>query len=358
MSNGIVNTLRRMGHQVLPGELPATGGNIPPQVFESIKESLPTIEALKGCDAVLVSGPEHIAPWLDAVYGKYEWKQLGVPKASWWHETLQREDYSLDWDNVSFWADENFVPAAQDADWLDQEMFGKGHVHWLPFGVDTGVFHPQECSYCTPEAIEIAGHFRGMSLDEMRNPTKHCKVCSGSGFVVTQKKWPIAFVGLVYEKRARFLQALGRHHHPPIRVGNVSVQDLSGYCAEESVHRMVDNYRRVGVFFNLPAMSSLLVTKVYEVMACGTFLLTPELSADRGISKNMELFESDRHLVYYRSSNLPYVAQLLRDWSSEEKVEEREKIAMAGWREVHGKHSLDKRLAVILEKIGVKETVQ
>jgi hypothetical protein len=325
MSNGLVTTLRRMGYQVLRGELPATGGNVPPQVFESIKESLPAIEALKGCDAILVSGPEHIAPWLDAVYGKYEWKQLGVPKAAWWHETLQREDYSIDWDNVSCWADENFVPAWQDADWLDQEAFGKGHVHWLPFGVDTHVFRPHD--------------------DFLLGRTQ-------------KKEWPVAFIGLVYEKRARFLKALGQHNHPPIRVGNVSISDLSGYCAEESVLRLAANYRSIGVFFNMPALSSLLVTKVYEVMACGTFLLTPELSADRGISKNMELFESGRHLVYYRSSNLPYVAQLLREWSSEEKFSEREKIAMAGCGEVHEKHSLEKRLAVILEKIGVKETVQ
>lgn len=333
MSGGIVSTLRRMGHEVVPGELPAVGGDVSPQVFEGIKAQLPTVETIKRCDAVLVSGPEHIAPWLDAVYGKYEWKNLGIPKAAWWHETMQREDYSLDWDNVSMWADENFVPAYQDADWLSQPMFGGEHVHWLPFGVDTKVFNDRLADmYGWDLSAATASH--------------------------TEKRWPIAFVGLIYDKRGRFLQALSQHHHPPIRCGQVSINDLSGFCAEESARRLADNYRRVKVFFNLPAMSRLLVSKVYEVMACGTFLLTPQLPADHSIDKNQEVFESGRHLVYYRSSNLPYVAQLLRDWSSDEKAEEREKIAATGCREVHEKHSLEKRLEVILSKIGVKEVVQ
>lgn len=328
MSGGIVATLRRMGHEVVPGELPGIGGEVSPQVFESIKAQLPPVETLKKCDAVLVSGPEHIAPWLDAVYGKYEWKNLGIPKAAWWHETMQRDDYSLDWDNVSMWADENFVPAYQDADWLSQPMFGGEHVHWLPFGVDTKIFKP--FTSLTP------------TDDQGR----------------TEKAWPIAFVGLIYDKRGRFLQALSRHNHPPIRCGQVSINDLSGFCAEESARRLADNYRRVKVFFNLPAMSRLLVSKVYEVMACGTFLLSPQLPADHGIDKNREAFESGRHLVYYRSSNLPYVAQLLRDWSSDEKAVEREKIAATGCQEVHEKHSLQSRLETILSKIGVKEVVQ
>jgi len=334
MSNGLVTTLRRMGHEVVPGEMPGAGAEMPQRVFEGIKAQLPALDTLKKCDAILVSGPEHIAPWLDAVYTKYEWKNIGVPKAAWWHETMHRADYTLDWDSVSMWADENFVPAYQDAEWLDQEMFGKGHVHWLPFGVDTEMFRP--CRLGDREDNVIDKH----------------------GRLNYEKTWPIAFVGLVYEKRGRFLQALSQHDHPPIRIGNVSINDLSGYCSEESVRRLVENYRRVKVFFNLPAMSALLVTKIYEVMACGTFLLTPQLSADRGISKNQEAFESGRHLVYYRSSNLPYVAQLLREWPSDEKAEERERIAAEGCREVHEKHSLEKRLTVILEKIGVRETVQ
>lgn len=351
MTLGWTTTLRRMGHEVIPAELPGAGGDIPKSLFESIKAKLPTLEALKECNAILVSGPEHIAPWLDTVYGKYEWKHLEVPKAAWLHETMQREDYSIDWDGISLWADEHFLPAYQDADWLAQPSLGGEHVHWLPFGVDTEVFQP-----CKVEAVARHRHINATDL-EIGVKSGQCD--DPNCFLRKQTKaWPIAFIGLMYDKRAHFLNALGRHNHPPLRVGTVGIQDLEGYRAEESARRMASNIRQIGVFFNLPAMSSLLVSKVYEVMACGTFLLTPQLNADHGTDKNMEPFESGRHLVYYRSSNLPYVAQLLRDWSSPEKEAEREQIAAEGCREVHENHSLEKRLAVILEKIGVKETVQ
>ena len=330
LTHGIVNTLRAMGHEVVPGAMPTIGAEVPPRIFEQIKNELPALSTLKECDAILLSGPEHIAPWLDAVYGKYEWKNLGVPKAAWWHESMFREDYTIDWDSVGMWADENFVPAYQDADWLSQECFGGQHVHWLPFGVDTEVF-------CRASETDYLGH------DIYHGP---------------DKTWPVAFIGLRYEKRERFLSALSQHNIPPIRIGNVVVKDLAGTDPNENVQRLASNYRRVGVFFNLPAMSRLLVTKIYEVMACGTFCMTPMLSDDKGANQNMKQFHDRKHLVYYRSANLVEVARGLREWSSEESTMFRESIAAAGCKEVHEKHNLKVRLETILEKLGVRETVQ
>jgi len=332
LCEGVVNTLRRMGHEVIGAGLPQGGGDVDQRQFDAIKAKAPTLEQLKTQDLVIVSGSEHIGPWLDAIYAKYEWKNLPVPKAAWYHESFSRDDYAIDFDAVKWWAEEHFFPAAQDAEFHDQEMFAKEHSHWLPFGVDTKVFHDR--------AADVHG------WDLPTDTSSH-----------SEKVWPIAFIGLLYEKRRAFLGALLRHDHPPIRLGNVHIEDLSGWCGEEAVRRLASNYRQIGVFFNLPAMSRLQVTKIYEVMACGTFCLTPLLPSDRGTSQNMT-FENGRHCVYYRSSNLPYVAQLLREWSSEEKREEREKIAAAGCAEVHANHSLEKRLAVILEKCGVREIVQ
>lgn len=332
LCDGVVNTLRRMGHKVLPVEIPQIIGAIDELRFEALKARLPKISELGKQDAILLSAPEHIGPWIDAIYGKYEWKhEVTCPKLAWYHESFFREDFTIDFDTVSYWADEHFFPAIQDAEFFDQESFAKGRAHYLPFGVDTDIFKPFQ-------------NYSG-SIEE-------------HNFLLKEKVWPIAFVGTMYDKRQAFLNALSKHDHPPIRFGTVTVEDLSGYCAEESARRLAANYRQVGVFFNMPALSRLLVTKVYEVMACGTFILSPQLPADRGMHKNLELFQTGHHLVYYRSSNLPYVAQLLREFSSPEKLATREEIAAEGCREVHEKHSLEKRLETILSKIGVKETVQ
>jgi spore maturation protein CgeB len=126
---------------------------------------------------------------------------------------------------------------------------------------------------------------------------------------------------------------------------------------------LASNTRECKIFFNLPSMSRLLVAKVFEVMACGTFLLTPLIGDGRGAEQNMKLFESGKHLVYYSPSNMPFTAQLLRDWVSPEKDAERQKIAEAGCREVHAKHNLKIRLEELLAKghwtkVDVKESVQ
>jgi glycosyltransferase involved in cell wall biosynthesis len=316
MGGGLPATLRRMGHAVTDGAIRPGAGSAAD--IEAARVTMPALEHLRSMDAILISGPEHLIPWLDEIYGKYEWKQLQARKAAWLHESLFREDYSIQFDQIQPWADEYFFPAVQDAEFCDQESFAKGHSHWLPFGVDTEVFKPD-------------------------------------GF--EKKEWPVAFIGGIYEKRARFLRALSRHAIPPIRIGGVMI-DVMGFQALESAKRLADCYRRTSVFFNLPALSQCLVSKVYEVMACGTFLLTPMLSADRGVAKNQAAFTSGHHLVYYRSSNLPYVAQLLREWSSEEKSAEREMIAASGCREAHANHSLENRLKVIMEKLAIPVAVQ
>lgn len=324
---GIVRTLRRMGHAVISGPLPTAREASEPMV-KMIKDGAPKIEALKACDAIIVSGPEHIAPWIDLCYSKYEWKQIDVPKACWLHESCQREDYQIDFDVLKWVGDEWFFPAVQDAEFHDQEPFATNRSHWLPFGVDTEMFRPY-----SPEGV------RGYEP---------------AGF---PKVFDVGFLGLLYQKRQLYLKALSHHNHPPIRCGMCSVNDLHGYHLEESIKLLVSNTRQIKVFFNLPALSRLLVSKVYEVMAAGTFLITPMVPPERGADRNMNPFKTGEHLVYYSPSNLPYVGQLLREWVSPEKDAERQKIAVTGCKEVHAKHSLDVRLQELLSKVS-KEVVQ
>jgi len=316
MGEGVVRTLRRMGHTVIPGPLP-TAREAAPQMIQMVKDGAPKLEALAACDAIIVSGPEHIAPWINLVYTKYEWKQIQVPKACWLHESCQREDYSIDLDVLKWCGDEWFFPAVQDAEFHDQEMFAAGRSHWLPFGVDTEMFKP------------IAPNIR----DD--NAFWH-------------KDFDIAFLGLLYPKRQQYLKALSRHDHPPVRIGMCSVNDLHGYHLEDSIKLLVSNTRQIKCFLNLPAMSQLLISKVYETLAVGTFLLTPMLSDNRGANRNMNHFKTGEHLIYYSASNLPYVAQLLREWITPERDAERQKISETGCREVHQKHSLTVRLKEIL----------
>lgn len=317
MGRGIVRAMERMGIQVLSIPLP-TNAQASQQQFDAARKALPTIERIRECDAVLTSGPEHVGPWIEAIYERYEWRNLNIPTAAWLHESTERDDYQIDFEAIQWIARDWFFPAIQDAEKHDQEMFAKDHSHWLPFGVDTEMF-------CHPSRL---GRYGGSEFD-------------------------VAFIGLIYPKRLAFLQAISRHEIPPIRLGKVEIQDLHGYDHEGSTRRYVENLRAIKVFFNLPALSRLIVNKVTEVMACGGFLLTPMLSPDGGANRNMALFESGTHLVYYRPSNTPYIAQLLREWISKEMDAERDKIAEAGFRLVQEKHTLEKRVAEILTKMGL-----
>ena len=125
--------------------------------------------------AFLISGPEHIAPWIEHVYGMYEWKQLPGAKLAWLHESMNRDDFKIDFDSIKWVADQWFFPAIQDAEKHDQEMFKKDHSHYLPFGVDEGIFKPRLVS---ADNIECAS-----------------------------KEFDVAFMGMMYPKRTAWLNS-------------------------------------------------------------------------------------------------------------------------------------------------------
>jgi len=331
MSTGLCEALTRMGHEVLPVVMP-TEQSASEQRLAQVRAESPQYEALKKADLVLVSGPEHIGPWIDAVYGKQEWKDVGAPRAAWAHESRDRDDGGgIDFEPLKWITDHWFFPATQDAEFYDQECFFEGRTTWLPFGVDTEVFYPDK-------PLDHDGGIYGLTAPGYK-----------------QEHYDLAFIGSLYPKRRVYLQSISRHNHPPIRLGNVGIHDLGGYRDKDSAQLLADNYRSIKVFLNLPSLSRLLVSKVYEVMACGTFLLTPMPAPEGGVSKNMAAFHSGEHLIYYRPSHTGGVAQLLREWSSPEKDAEREKIAKAGCREVHARHSLEVRFEQMFAAMGITE---
>jgi glycosyltransferase involved in cell wall biosynthesis len=356
VSDGIGNTLRKMGHEV--------------RDFPRGRPYCPTLtpDDLKDADLIIASGFEHLSrdqrlsPFDDRYVSIALWKKLQIPKVAWYHESARRPldaPIASVWKGIEPLIDQHFFPAIQDAEMYDQPHFANGRSHWLPFGVDTDVFKPAGCPKCKgyPEYLIKA---KGLvtDLDLVMHPgsiipVKNtdivrtiCEVCAGVGHVPTKKTVNIGFIGLMYGPRADYAAKLAQHlHEVQIVTGSVQVVDLDGIPFEENAHRLAANYRRIKIFFNFPAMSQLLVTKVYEIMACGTMLVTPYVTGAG--EHNLDVFEHTKHLVYYDPNNLAFINQVLREF--QERDTDREFMALRGMREVHEKHSLRLRLEQMLQ---------
>lgn len=226
VATGLVDTLNRMGHQTTGFSIDVTKKQIDCRQY-------PTVEQLRGFDGILISGPEHLRSHLLQLYP--HWHKISVPKVAWMHETVEREDYGrMPLEEIRKFANFTFCSAVQD------EQYG---FKWLPFGVDTEVFKP-----------------------DWNQP----------------KEYDAAFIGLIYPKRAAFLETLKPFLKGiTLKLGNVQVLDLSGVRIRESAALYADNLRKIKVFVNLPSLSELVVTKVYEALACGTFLITPAIPSQK-----------------------------------------------------------------------------
>ncbi len=354
VSDGIVNELRRMGHTVLAA--PRGRADCPRL----------TVEGLNMADAILVSGPEHI--FEDKVHRRpnctypyalaedeltvYEWKHaLKPPKLFWYHESCRREDRNFAFQDFLALGDFHFFPAVQDAETFDQAHFALDRSFWLPFGVDTEVFRPSKCMDCGGSGR--CGEFI-INEKAFGGDARQCKECLGSGVGKNEKTVEAGFIGLLYQKREAFLSRLAEHmkrgRDPTLTVGNVYVQDIEGIPHEEMARRLAENYRRISVFLNFPHLSELLVTKVYEVMACGTFLMTPLLSGSA--EANCEQFKEPVQLAYYNPANLPFIVQMMREFMG--RPELREQIALAGMVEIRAKHTLRQRLEEMFAKAKIE----
>lgn len=321
MGLGLANALRGAGHSVLIGKLPVGEDHISESGLEELKATLPTLEALGEVDLVLVSGPELIVPWLEGMYGRYEWKHsVKARKVAWYHSPFFNEQVTINFDHLEYWAEEHFFPAFQDAELFDQEGLAKGRAHWLPFGVDTRMFDA------------------GLSVD---------------------RRIALAHIGGIGDRAFQYMGALNQHEHPAVKVGKVDFQNVDGFMESETAAQTSVDLRKIRVFFNFPG-PQFLEAKLLEAMACGAMVLTPMLTASRGTSKNHSMFDNGTHWLSYRASAsaLGHVAKMLREWSSDEKAEEREKIAATGLAAVRANHSLEKRLEEMFSKVGLKELVQ
>jgi spore maturation protein CgeB len=240
-------------------------------------------------DLIVMGAPEWYDHILMSRYGR-SWLGLNATKVAWYAESAHRDDRSFDFARCQSLADLHYFPAAQDA-----EEFGG---QWLPFGSDTSLFHP------------IAGN----------------------------KLYEAAFLGSLYQKRLDYIRDIGFPISmiPPVHSDN----------PVQSFHLLARAYNSMSIFVNMPAYSRLLVTKVTEVMACRTMLVTPAIDHPSGL-RNMEQFEDGKHLVYY-DQNRPHDLLAILEYFRNHPVE-RDAIAEAGWEEITRRHTLEHRIDRILE---------
>jgi hypothetical protein len=232
---GFVDVLKRLGHEV-------TAIAIPP-VTQVTKEQADKVnKPIDDAELVIVSGPEHLRKWIQHFYP--EWKHLKCPKVGWYHESFVREDYSLDYKLFEGMFDFHFFPDRADAE--------KYKGTFLPLGVDTEVF----------------------------NPTHGC--------TYPKRDIEVSFIGLMYPKRARFVEELTPHlgdikikymtacQSERGLIPAIGVWDADGLNIRRSMHLLAETYRRIKVFVTFPSLSNVLVAKVLESLACGCKLVAPK----------------------------------------------------------------------------------
>jgi hypothetical protein len=166
-----------------------------------------------------------------------------MPQSRWYHESFVREDFTLEYAKFEKMFDFHFFPDKADAE--------KHGGEWLPLGVDSNMFNRARGCYYPKRDI------------------------------------PVAFIGLMYPKRARFVEELKPHLGDieiQYRVAQqserglipaISVFDFDGLNIRHSMCILADTYRRIEVFVTFPSLSNVLVAKVLESMACGCKLVAP-----------------------------------------------------------------------------------
>ena len=142
---------------------------------------------------------------------------------------------------------------------------------------------------------------------------------------------------MMYPKRAEYVSRIGY----PLNI----LPPVSDPDPLRSFERLADAYSSTRIFVNLPSYSRLLVTKVTEVMACRTMLVTPKVDHPSG-ARNMAQFTDGKHLVYYDSDRPGDIGEIVGHYLRS--PGELDAIATSGFEEVARAHTLAQRLAKII----------
>jgi FkbM family methyltransferase len=247
------------------------------------------LDKLRDADLIILSGAEWYSRAIDKRYSA-SWAEVKVPKVAWYTESFDRDDHHFDYGSLAHIADRHYFPAQQDA---------AAHAgQWLPFGVDSTLFTPMP----------------------------------------TAKLYDAVFLGMMYGKRAEYAK---RIKYPIFYLRT----EFDHNNPAKSVQLLADAYSSARIVINLPSLSRLLVTKVTEVLACRTMLVTPKIDHPSA-QANLQQFEDRVHLAYYAPDKPEEIGQIVDYYLAH--ADEREAIAEAGWRAVNQQHSLRHRLEKIL----------
>jgi hypothetical protein len=290
ISAGAVDALCRMGHDVW-------SCGIVPGSKELDASKYPRATDLESMDGIIISSPEHIGKYVRDLYP--DWELIRVPKVAWLAETVRREDYGqLDLAPIRRMANVIFSPAIQD------EEFG---FRFLPFGIDMDVFRPDP---------------------------------------VVERDIDVCFIGLMYPKRQQYLDRIKPYLADiELKLGNIEIKENGKAHPRKTVLAYAEMLRRIKVFVNLPTLSQLVVTKIYEVAACGACMITPLVkgAGNRNhsfVGEPVRLYDEDHpaklvEMVTFLLNNPP----------------EQERISRASSKIMYAEHRLELRLQTILDAL-------
>lgn len=152
----------------------------------------------------------------------------------------------------------------------------------------------------------------------------HCKIPA-------DKIYPVSFVGsthpYLHQDRVHLIEFL-KNNNIDIFVDSKLLQDMSLI------------FSRSKIVLN-KSIADDMNQRVFETMASGSLLLTNRLSKDSGLE---ELFADKRHLVLY--SSIDELMENIRYYLEHD--EERERIALEGYKEVISKHTYAQRVDEII----------
>lgn len=215
---------------------------------------------------------------------------------------------------TAYWAIESHIPIALDfhkniikdfdyvfvamKDYINAYKEIHDNVFWLPLAADPEI-HKR---YDLPRVFDL-GYVGGISS----NPPK------------------------MYKDKMRLLSSLSQKYSS-LFVNNVWGEDVG----------KVYSLSKIGFNRSISGASQLPM-RVFEVMSCGTMLLTDRLG--NGLE---ELFTDRKHLALYETEE--EIHELILYYLENE--EERARIALTGQKEVHEKHTYDLRMRTMLELMG------
>jgi len=294
---GAAHTLRRMSHEVLDAAIPTNEHGaviltVTGEQFENFRAIFPSLDYLNQCDRIVVAGPEYVSPWLGSLYGA-DWQRLTARKIGLCLESSTRAEY-LAIDQVGQDYDVCYYPDPRDVERIPNARLQRPHIDVERFST-VGI--PKLCD--------------------------------------------VGFVGSLYPKRQRFVQSLQRRLGVQFCLGDVRVHSLEGEHQELWTSLYVRSINRLRIHVSLPSINPMTVTRPFETMACGVFLLeSTELP---------EPLDDGTHYRRYDEHNPQELARLIEYYLAHE--QEREQIARAGQRAVREHFSAERFWTDILKGV-------